>query len=242
MWRRGLTLVIAAVALALGPGGAAAAAPAATPGALTIGREIDVGRDRTVREVRTLRAEGDLAALWRAEVARLPEGVRQGWTLETRDEGGAFVVIMTRQYRNLEEFNSLQPFAHVEVISHPLYETFVYTQLVPPFNAAFVEGVPVPPGMTREQWLDFLKRGVQVHQEIRLPGRIESHNLDQAEDGTLRWVRPAGDLAQPVELKAQARTFKTGAMVVAGAAAVLLIGGPIAVVLTRRWWDPDAVV
>lgn len=208
-------------------------------GTFNIERSLVVGDDGAVREVRRLTATDLFAAYWRSQLDAIRQAARREWTLEARDEGGQVVITMTRDYASYEEFN-LDTGGRIEVVEHPLFQKVVFRQSLAFDPGALARDLPPPRGINPEEWAKFLAGQVRWSQTVTLPGPITSHNMDVANGNTVTWARSVGKIPGQANLTAETRVFRKGPMAVTAVLALLLIGGPLAVRLTRRWWDAEA--
>lgn len=207
-------------------------------GTFNIDRALVIAGDGAVAETRRLTATDQFAEYWRSQIAAMRGALRRGWVLQAQDEGGRVVITMSRTYGSFEEFNR-ETGGQIEVVEHPLFQKVIFKQSMVYDPDVLATEVPAPGGVAREEWVKFLGTQVRWSQRVTLPGRVTSHNMDAASGNTVEWARTAGSLAGQTDFTAETRVFRTVPLALTGTAALLLIGGPIAVRLTRRWWDPD---
>ncbi len=207
-------------------------------GTFNLERAVVVVGEGSIAETRRFTATDQFAAYWREQLDNIRLAARQGWQLEARDEGNQMVITMTREYSSVAEFNQ-ETGGSIEVIEHPLFRKMIFKQSLVFDPQALASELPAPEGVTEEEWTTFLAGQVRWSQQVTLPSRITSHNMDAAQGNTVQWARSAGKIKRQADLVAETRVYRPLPMAFAGLLGVLLIGGPIAVRATRRWWDAE---
>lgn len=247
-----LTLLLTLANCSSGPAELPAAAPAEAGagvlmrngqaiqvGTFAIDRALVVSPDGAVKETRRLTATDQFAAYWRGQVDAIQEAARRGWSLDTRDEGVQMVIVMAKDYETFAEFNR-ETGGELEVVEHPLFQKVVFKQSMVFDPAVLARELPPPQGSAGEEWTRFLAGQVRWTQQVTMPSRVTSHNMDGVSGNTVTWARAAGKIPGQADLTAESRVYRTLPLAIALGVGLLLVGGPLAIRLTRRWWDQEA--
>lgn len=238
--RRRLLVLLALALTALNSAAPVFAVPAEAPALRVVRRVVITGRGE-VEETRELVASGTLARLWR-ETADAVSGVeRFGWRLERQEERDTVALTLRRQFRSFAEFNR-QRAGTIRVTRHPLYDQVEYREEVGGLDLdALMQRLPRPLESEARPWVTRVAGSVRLEREIILPGRVIRSTLGEVSGPTVRWAGSAADLgSEPATLVVEARSLRPLPVAIAAAAVVLIVGGTVAVRLTRRWWDTPA--
>lgn len=246
-WARVLLAALAAVTALTLPEAATAAAPgtggvsAPETGTLRIARRVVIRPDGQVEETRELVATGLLSRLWREEAGAIRRVERFGWRLEAAEANGAYTLRLHRRFADAEEFNR-EHAGSIQVVRHLLYDEIEFRDELGILDKGMLQRMlPQPLGVDSVEWVEAVTRSVRLEREVTLPGRVTRSSAGTVDGRTVRWSAVLGELGPgPVSLVAGGRSYRRLPVLLLGGAVVFIVGGTVAVVLTRRWWDTEA--